>query len=1463
MLWKTKGMNQDLSVSAFNPEFSFENRNLRLSTNEGNTLMSWVNEKGTMGLGLSNAEYWSKANNSNTYKEPSDSSSWSHHAAGTEAVLIAGTPIGTAIIEHQLILFSVEEGTSHIYALTYADNTKTNMYVRVLYSGDLGLQADKPLQTLVSYESKRVQKVYWTDGVKQPRVINVAMDSFEENNTQFDFVPTLALKETVTVEKQHGANGMFAPGVIQYAFTYYRKYGQESCIFYITPLLYVSYKDRGASPEDKVENAFQITINNPDNSFDFLRIYSIQRTSRDATPICKRVQDISLETNPSKVSYIDTGINGDTVDPTELLYKGGESITAETLEQKDNTLFLGNLGISRIMVESSLKDDVKSQIDLDSSSTREIKPMQVSSGSYFYYNQLTSNGNEERFSGMTVPCGGFKTGDWYRCGVQFQYKTGKWSDPIWVEDKQILGKYKDESATITLPNISGSLPKTLVQSLKEAEYRKVRPVVVFPNMLDRDTLCQGVAAPTVFTAQHRDTDNDLYAQSSWFFRPYCQNDNTEGEGTTVLSPFSADGNPVDGSYTGRPTLRYTSRQMENDVPDTDVTIFNPQYIRQVEIEGQFSDANKFRVDRTMRTLHSPDVEFDDQLALVNFIGVEYRQVGTATFTNTLSDIDIQTESPTVSSIGGGLIHKAFSSNGPKGIVSGLFYDDCLVDDNVNGTGEVRSWPKQRTGAKFLIYPWQGNGSLNNDFLRPADKGTPSSVLKKKVISNLRYTTTAFVPTSILDITKVSMDTPQLFASDEPTILKFNDNIYKGNIDTMLVPDDMDGVYFAFNAWNNGWLESEDPTPFDSVEWCKTCNNNNVGQASWRGIRKWFNNLGYWKFWEHGDDEIGETFIDLLLKKLPVRIKYKTTPHLVGSFSNLTEGNYQLPIVEIVRKTTEGTRFGGKSIDALKENIWIPCGEPVSLDKTDAEGNVPFFYDYGDTYFQRYDCLKTYAFTREDPNQIVEIGSFMLETRVNIDGRYDRNRGQGNNLNMSPQNFNLINPIYSQVDNFFSYRIQDDSFYESNSYPNQITWSKTKTSDADVDLWTNMTMASVLELDGDKGKVNKLVRLNDQLICFQDSGISQILYNENTQISTTQGVPIEIANSGKVQGKRYLSNTVGCSNKWSIVQTPVGIYFMDSNDKSIYLFNDQLQNISQQGMNTWCKDKIPSQEKVWTPKDFESFIGYYDRMNQDVLFINSEVALAWSEKLNVFTSFYDYGHVPYFCNLDDTGVWINYASHEEESPNEASHLVWETSLWKHQAGDYCKFFDEQMPYWMTLVGNPEPQTDKIFTNIEFRASVEKEGVVGDSGGGDTPINVFDTTFDFTFRISGGSGPIDPNAKFTPYLPFDYIETWDEYQHGIADLSWKNGRGTMQHHLSDSSAHLARKFRIWRCDIPRDNYPLTNGKDVDSERGIARYYRKPQDRMRNPWLYIKLMKEAPLTGKSSHRAEIHDFLMTYFN
>ena len=171
--FKTRGMNRDLSVSAFNPNFAFENVNLRLQTNEGNTLMSWVNEKGTKLVKkreVTVVEYWTKEGEDPVYIDPEDES-WTHHRVNellaTDLNLL-GIVIGTAVLNHQLVIFTTQKGgvssPDHIYVCTYSNADKTEMNVRELYNGWLNFHTNYPLETLVSYESDHVQKVYWTDG---------------------------------------------------------------------------------------------------------------------------------------------------------------------------------------------------------------------------------------------------------------------------------------------------------------------------------------------------------------------------------------------------------------------------------------------------------------------------------------------------------------------------------------------------------------------------------------------------------------------------------------------------------------------------------------------------------------------------------------------------------------------------------------------------------------------------------------------------------------------------------------------------------------------------------------------------------------------------------------------------------------------------------------------------------------------------------------------------------------------------------------------------------------------------------------------------------------------------------------------------------------------------------------------------------------------------------------------------
>lgn len=62
----------------------------------------------------------------------------------------------------------------------------------------------------------------------------------------------------------------------------------------ISPLIPTSYDSRAGSPEETIGNAFKVTINNPDKQFEFLRLYSIFRSSKDTTPVCKKVMDVRI-----------------------------------------------------------------------------------------------------------------------------------------------------------------------------------------------------------------------------------------------------------------------------------------------------------------------------------------------------------------------------------------------------------------------------------------------------------------------------------------------------------------------------------------------------------------------------------------------------------------------------------------------------------------------------------------------------------------------------------------------------------------------------------------------------------------------------------------------------------------------------------------------------------------------------------------------------------------------------------------------------------------------------------------------------------------------------------------------------------------------------------------------------------------------------------------------------------------
>lgn len=1662
--YKITGMQRDMSNAVLGQSgenriktVAYENMNMRVNALEEGEQFALVNERGT--------------------KLVTDMG---------KVINIKGIPIGQSILDNTLVLFTTEIGlecdiditSDEIQQVINADDlyfnidfdTKDRIYTfgidnnsdsvdgRLLYEGYLNFMYNYPISAISFHENEDIQKVYWTDGINQPRVVNIAAEDTTVslwNDDKFDFVRELKLHESVTITKNNDTTGMFSPGTIQYCMAYFDKYGQETGLFYVSPIYYITYDDRGTPADETVNNSFSITINNVDTTFDYVRIYSIYRASENGQASCSIVADLSidpysesyttchspysiyvadtrlvyitmvelgdtmiplndvnnsgsgslcviienqstgvikylfrtsvygglsklivknkLELYPSgyddvmveynrftknitvyyasrgrnvydyfdakmkgnpTLSFTDNGTTTSVADPYEVIYLNNmESITAGTMEQKDNTLFLGNFSLnkkrlydmpviipgiadSNMTIGQVFTNQIADEADYNSSFRfrNDVKHLDkwLSTGYYNYDFQL----NKNEFEIKT-----FKSREWYRFGLQFQHKTGKWSEPLWLGDKynnlhpdceyvnpdSQVGLITAELDMGKLISHSTTSPHDIIDTLVNNGFVKVRPVAVYPEPYERESICQGYLCPTVYNYYDR-YKGYCYAQSSWFARPvitlekaynedkkrytdYIQEDNTYPANHMYANPVNchkklASGSPMEyrHNYPIPTHLSYSSEiqciadSKKPYIENENAEIFASEY------------KNRFAVDCSIVTLHTPDYEDIYNNSLEN---CKLRIIGMVPLTSFSGDINAIMETaghtfydehwnisidPEWEQRNGKFKPGEFnrrkalvenlSINGANIMASGPYYLDLFYSENAEKQNDniglwmtsqpsqtsqnnLGGWQKAGNMSQirpnynyikpldqkaFIIYPWHRSNSFINQQSGEKWFAKPQS----KKLSNLRYSYNTFYFDNDWQPERQLQDC-QLFDSKEDIITKIKapvngkieNVVYKGNVDSIIATDvehrysiTMQGSDYTSDEANSGVLK------YTSI----VRHNNDQGYFSYTG---WYNN-------EYVDKH--------LYSSDPIRMQYKSTPHVVLSLKGLenkSAGNNVIDTINIlpyfgyggwddVAKNSntgfygyspianyiytneklfwddkvkfvkqegitnsvignmgdiridhsanpdpnlEGkiygflwlgelyrdnikNRFGGTTAEAFETNKWVVCGEPVDLGY-----NTIVKWTGGDTYYQRYDNLKTYPASMEDVNSVVDIVSFMCETRVNIDGRTDRNRGLRDNTVMNPSVFNLMNKAYTQDNNFFPIVYTDPNKLTLDTFKNSVTWTLTKTAGELIDKWTMITLASVMDFDGDKGPINLLKKNNDVLYTFQDKAISIIRYNNNVALSTESGQPVELANSGKVDGKDYVSETVGCKNKWAAVNTQKGIYFIDDLNKEVYVVGGkEVVNLSEmKGFSTWFDDNVTGKTS-WNPVLFNNFIVYYDKENHDVSFIYKDKSLAYNETFDQFSSFYDYGSTPYVADINGREIMVRNTDG-----------TYNYKLWFAREGEYNTFFGNKKDFYTEFLVNDAADYSKIFDTVEFTADA------------------------------------DNNGEHIPEYTFDRIDVRDTYQEGKEALSFKENR----------PSSLKKKFRTWRTPVPRCVHP--------NSKGIIKH-----DRMQDHWLFIKLSR-----------------------
>lgn len=1532
--FRIQGMQRDLSASVFNPKFAYENMNIRITPDKENTLLSITNEKGTLSVGN-----------------------------------IEGCPIGIAIIRDKAVVFSVKEDTDYITVLTVEDN---NLKVSNIWSGNLNFSIDHPIETLVYYESDKVQKVYWTDYLNPLRCVNISdVDELDENY-KFEFVEEIGSSISVKVERKDLGLGSFPAGIIQYFITYYNKYGQESGIVYQSPMYYTSMTDRGATGEETCTCSFDIEITDFDSTWDYLRVYSIHRTSINSTVSAYIVNDINLKSlSGNTISISDLGVN-EAIGDTDLLYKTRSPMIAGSLAQKYNVLFASNIktideGINTFKDNEAIESDIRTGFSI-SEYSRKISYYEPS-GVYPYDNELKNS-----YWDLVH----FKGGDKYRIGIQCQNKYGEWSNPVFVGDYEIKTyPYIDmegDNYYKFLPSIKVSIDSSIINQLKNDGVIAVRGLIARPIIGKRNIYAQGVINSTVYNINDR-LNNNIYGAASWFFRPLRITmgvaDSPEISDNELRYPEYRHDYPLGGgnvrngeiqlasgeesawynfeditnqfiiklSYTvlhdslkyyytdiyimvngvqGKKIAEKTSLNLidaNNFVHKyfPDITYTEEQYknkesfqvsnIKLSELgnqEARYNGSNYF-VDQNLLTFNSPDIDENFNANLSNF---KIRIVGIIPITANYSSYGVTTDGTKYNLSARGLISKSFNhfniSYEASGLISYPLWEDSPVDDETT------------IKHSYVLYPWQRSGSLGDQSSEKLEEDAVRySILDTKVISNLRYSYAPIYFNTKINGKDLRYIMPcsseiHIFNSNESTgtVIDINDNpyVYFGNLDTLVNKYDLDSEGAETTSYNIYYSEEDDPLIYSndedvtgvepvSIKYKSTphlffkldsiisggsitdyimpvlfreygyvyddaeqylfgkgipmyhdLNYNIIVYGKKETYTKLFTNdeIGKYYFMKLPTIEGAAVGIDgyhliLVTSTSSFDIQYIDTgaTYLKSDFSGVYHVNigglytdrveeepipvyitqdyvdknvsssaeegtgsiilnnsfYKklmgaddesgcagiLYLAELYREADYTELYGSHSSkEDLERLTWEINSNPVSLDNSTGSIDLEL---YGDTYFSRWDCLKTYPFTIEDENQIVEILSFMVESNINLDGRTDRNRGLSNNNNVLPTNFNIYNEVYNQRDNYFSYRTIEN---DNNLLGSTIVWSTKKTALEEIDSWTQLYLTNSIDVNSQYGEITRLASLNDRLIFFQDSALGQLLYNENAQIATTAGVPVELGNSGEVTGYKYISNSIGLPYKWSLCEGNGTIYFIDPNSSGIYRLSDGITSLSDSlGYRTWINsnaDKV----KNWNPRDFNGFVLYYDKLNSEVYIIGKEQCLVYSELLGQFTSFYSYESTPYYFTINTEGYFLRN----------------DGGIWKQHGGDYNKFFNKLKEYYVTVIANPDPTKDKIFNNIEFRADVL----------------------------------VDGKANNIP--PFNKLTVWNEYQNGTSALSFNMSK----------ISNLKKKFRIWRALIPRD----------DSNH---------RDRIRNPWAYIRLSKDEET--QDTNKVILHDMTVYYFD
>lgn len=1419
------GVNQDLADSKFNPQYLYDAHNIRFTSSDDNTLFIIRNEQGNRTLVLTE-----------------------------DSTTMIGEVVGYCVCDRDLIIFTTgdTEDGGNIYRLQEVNDKQHRL--SAIWSG-AGLNLDKfhPIDAIYSYETKDIRKVYFVDGKNTAKFFNIENPPTSING--FEFSPIIGGDETISVEKLDGG-GQFTAGTLQYAFSYYTINGAETSLVDITPLQYPSFKDRAGKEGEIVDSSFKITINNLNSSeYDYVRLYTIERSSVDTEPKSRRI-DIPI--TGDTITIVDNGIIGYENSIDRLLFTGGDSLIIGTIAAKDGVLFGADITINN----KSLKDISHTAL-----------PVNWVYGPDALLEQDTSKGTVYNYKPFLSKSKHYKYKQLYRFGYQVQYSNGKWSEVKYIgrdtecqlqlnSFKEVRDNYSDSSPYYMYYNpvhARITIPTSLVAQLNKTDAIKIRPVMVPVTISDKDTIAQGILTNTIFNLEDR-RNGQVSAVTDYITRLGNIGGIDVVGGDSFLSTYEGvsvrDAKPISNHFKTIPTLptnedidelnipfdvsisddtayRYnktTSQAFPNslmyrmfstelgiNVQSTTLSLDNKTNVWKIARKNAVHKLNlndNWVIDENIVNIWSPDIQYNTDIDRMPADSIRLRGlVLSRNKSNSLQYIDTK-------EVGG---PANYTYRDKK--VDRLDYSALTTLGSIMSVSDTTT-PPADMGSMVLFPLWTRQKAVigqryNFTNITVKQKKTSRLLYMSKFVSFRQGRSGITIPVdnyfvNRTEATETSIPTLPINSS------VISSGVYSGGLDKVLVSyEGIDStnvkvdkqLFIRYKATNHG-VAILGTNPAYNLFYAAPV----VTQGG--GFERQY------------ADSVLDYGSGMEAKYTQSDVAFNTSVFAIDPVTEYQvkkDGLHYLWLVDLTRNIATdigSSQFGGSTYQnveiegqqstirslvatesALLSNSWVPCGKSVRLPKDNSQ--VILECTEGDTFIQRYDCLRIEPINKIDDEgtassdstnnyqSYTEVVSFPCETQINLDGRWDRNRYTEYVENMSSTNYGLLNMAYSQNNNFFKYKILDYKILNQDIFRTSFTWSAQKFSGESVDTWTALSMATVNDASGTYGPIRKLVTYNNELFGFQDRGIFNILFNNRVQVATSDNVPIEISNNYKVQGVRYLSNNRGTLGKLSVGISQRGIYFIDNYNKTITRFTLEGFNdiSSSKGMRTWSYNNIVSKEST-SYTDSDNFNIYIDSINNDIYFVSKTTCLCYNEVIDAFTGTYSYANTPFIVSI---------AGKVLSAPNGIS-----PKLYEQFTGKYNEFFGNREDSYVTYKVNPEPLSNKIFNNAAFicdcynipesmnRITEEREQRIVEQN---VPIN--NRIIESIPNINQYGGP---ELIYAPNRCFNKLSVWTEYQSGEAELKYMK-----------TPSNLKKKFRLWRAFIPRHHNTI--------------------QRINNPWINMR--------------------------